>query len=513
MIIQCDKCQAKFKLDDSKVTEKGAKVRCSKCKNIFIVKKEEEPVKAEPAPVPSEAPLEEEKVEEEKPAAEKVAPPVEEEKPTVEESVEEDELEKLAAAAAAVEEEKPPAEKPAEEEEKGKPSIGESAFPSFEAPFKEGKAETAGEAEAEKPAIEEEPVGEDVTWGDLEATAETSTDLSDLEGLSAGIAATEEEEAPPSSDTFGFESEGAGLGIEAGGEEGAPAFGEEAPSFGMEESTPAFGEEAPSFGMEESTPAFGEEAPVTGEEGSGFGEVDLGGEKGETGGLEIEERESPPPAPESELPPPEAAPEKMAMPAGPSKVAAPKKKAKKKSSASKVLVLLLLLLVAAGGGLYYIVTTGYNINIGGVDLQNLIKDIRGKMGVAAVEPGTVDIKDLKGYYLQTKSEGMVFIIEGSAMNNFKNPRSFIRLRGNLYDAGGKVIMKQEAYSGNVFDSNELIDSTRDKITGGMNYKMGKEMSNSNIAAGGSVPFMIVFYGTPEALAEYDVGVISSEDAL
>lgn len=39
MIIQCDKCGAKFQLDDDKVSDKGTKVRCSKCKAVFTVKK------------------------------------------------------------------------------------------------------------------------------------------------------------------------------------------------------------------------------------------------------------------------------------------------------------------------------------------------------------------------------------------------------------------------------------------------------------------------------------------
>jgi predicted Zn finger-like uncharacterized protein len=41
MIIKCEKCQTRFRLDDSKITEKGVKVRCTKCKEIFRVHKEE----------------------------------------------------------------------------------------------------------------------------------------------------------------------------------------------------------------------------------------------------------------------------------------------------------------------------------------------------------------------------------------------------------------------------------------------------------------------------------------
>ena len=39
MIVICDKCNTKYKLDDSAITEDGAKVRCSKCGNTFIVKR------------------------------------------------------------------------------------------------------------------------------------------------------------------------------------------------------------------------------------------------------------------------------------------------------------------------------------------------------------------------------------------------------------------------------------------------------------------------------------------
>lgn len=36
MIITCDSCSAKFKMDDSKVKPTGTKVRCSKCKTVFV---------------------------------------------------------------------------------------------------------------------------------------------------------------------------------------------------------------------------------------------------------------------------------------------------------------------------------------------------------------------------------------------------------------------------------------------------------------------------------------------
>lgn len=49
MIIQCPKCLTKFKLDDSKVKDEGTKVRCAKCKEVFVVTKEKTPLLPPPA--------------------------------------------------------------------------------------------------------------------------------------------------------------------------------------------------------------------------------------------------------------------------------------------------------------------------------------------------------------------------------------------------------------------------------------------------------------------------------
>ena len=42
MIIQCEQCRTKFKLDDAKVKDKGVKVRCAKCRNVFTVTRDQQ---------------------------------------------------------------------------------------------------------------------------------------------------------------------------------------------------------------------------------------------------------------------------------------------------------------------------------------------------------------------------------------------------------------------------------------------------------------------------------------
>src|SRR5512141_2595028 len=40
MIVTCTKCQAKFRVPDEKIGPRGAKVRCSKCQTVFLVRPE-----------------------------------------------------------------------------------------------------------------------------------------------------------------------------------------------------------------------------------------------------------------------------------------------------------------------------------------------------------------------------------------------------------------------------------------------------------------------------------------
>ncbi len=53
MIVKCDKCQTRFKIPDEKVTEKGVKVRCTRCQHTFRVSRA--PADGIP-PVPPAAP-------------------------------------------------------------------------------------------------------------------------------------------------------------------------------------------------------------------------------------------------------------------------------------------------------------------------------------------------------------------------------------------------------------------------------------------------------------------------
>ena len=42
MIVTCDHCGARYKLDESRISGRGAKITCPRCKHVFVVYREQE---------------------------------------------------------------------------------------------------------------------------------------------------------------------------------------------------------------------------------------------------------------------------------------------------------------------------------------------------------------------------------------------------------------------------------------------------------------------------------------
>lgn len=57
MVIQCENCNRKYRLDDSRINPPGSSVRCSKCGHIFFVSKKEDPDNKKEPVISEETPL------------------------------------------------------------------------------------------------------------------------------------------------------------------------------------------------------------------------------------------------------------------------------------------------------------------------------------------------------------------------------------------------------------------------------------------------------------------------
>ena len=454
MVIQCDKCQSKFKLDDSKVTEKGVKVRCTKCKNIFTVKKEPAPEGNEIKDVPSTgapntaSPPRESLESSEGLGAETTGEASQEKKdtPSEEEFLSFDAFGEMGGATETSDETfglGEDSEESVSGEETGAAEEDLASFDGFgldEGTEESASAEDTGAAEEDLASfdgfgldegIEESVSAEETGAGEEDLVSFDSFGLDEGTEEAAGEGTGDEGDQAFGVGDFGLDSEPSGM-EGSGPDTGAFAFEAEGEGLGLDdETTPdELSEEVSSFGIDEG----GEELSLDTDEGpSSFGEFDLDEGEGSSEDLEVEDSliSHDPVALASEPEPPIAdeivhkKEKKKSFDEYPAKLKG--KKSKKKMPV--LLIFFVLILAALGGGFYYLITSGKNITVGGVNLQTLIQDVKAQIGMADTQK--VEIKGLNGYYKTTKKEGPIFVVEGIAVNAFKKPISFIKLKGTL----------------------------------------------------------------------------------
>jgi hypothetical protein len=126
------------------------------------------------------------------------------------------------------------------------------------------------------------------------------------------------------------------------------------------------------------------------------------------------------------------------------------------------------------------------------------------------KPGQIISTDIKGNFFQNIRGQKLFIVEGKVINQFDTPRSFIKLKGMLFDANGAEIVSREAFAGWSFSEDELRNLSSKEVDDKLNNKMGESLSNFDIPPSAIRPFMIVFYDVMGAVSSVSVVVLESQ---
>ena len=183
---------------------------------------------------------------------------------------------------------------------------------------------------------------------------------------------------------------------------------------------------------------------------------------------------------------------------------------KKKTSKSLVLLLLLVLLGAAG----YFGLTATGVDISKFKLSDLpeIPFVSKWLGVKKAPEAIVPVeKTLKGSWIENKTDGRLYIIQGRVKNEYSEPRSFIRVTGQVFADGRKFKQAAQAYCGNMPSRENLENMSLADLRKQLSNRNGANNANVNVAPGKEVPFTVIFSGLPEdvELQEYAVEISGS----
>lgn len=179
-------------------------------------------------------------------------------------------------------------------------------------------------------------------------------------------------------------------------------------------------------------------------------------------------------------------------------------RSKKSGSLGLVVGLVVLLLVGALGGIYFLKPGLLGLGPAAPGAPATTQDAPPREGAAQIA-----LENVRQYFVPNEKEGQLFIIEGKAVNRFPEARELIRIKASLFGKQGAEVATQEFMCGNVVSLYQLQVSTRADIEAALTAKVGILTNNTNIQPGASVPFMAVFFQTPDTVEEFGLEVIQS----
>ncbi|HBG73472.1 MAG TPA: hypothetical protein DDX05_07610 [Deltaproteobacteria bacterium] len=488
MIIECNTCHARFRLDESRIKGRGARVKCRKCGDSILVLKDSAPA---PSPPPaSEGGFFDLGSAVRDSIGEKPAPPPIGNLipfPSPARTVEPSAPETPFPGQAAEPRDEPAAATFAPAREKDEVDLAFDQFLSGEA---RESLPSAGETEAGSSAPPE------AIAPTLDFTPEETLNLPPAEAVEPPIVEPPIEEPQPAEPAARSGGEGSFLISESETlaflKEGPPVAQPEAPS-GFDDislaisSAPA--EEGSSFLREPeppSPPRWTEPPPAPDE-------------------IAIDRNFTPPSTPVMEvssrmdvLSPPEAMPPPSIPPESPERRVLPAPESPRtRSSAGPVAAVVLAVLLVAGG--YFGFTTS-----GRKTLEGAVPGVsalwRGKP--AAPTESKYDLRNVIGYYERGGASPRILVIKGQVANLSGVEKSGIRVHAALLDNTDAVLLQQVVYAGNVLPGEAIRKADRETLMKAMGNRFGEGLANMHVAPGKAIPFMVVFFDAPANLESY-----------
>ena len=519
MVIECSSCHARFKLADDKIKENGTKVRCTKCREVFTVFPESSP----PAALPVAPPV----------VAVAPPPPVVTQQP----EMEEDSFFSEPAAPSFTVETTAPAPKfdlPVQEEDDWNQDVAND-------PFSAGFADEGGDTDfdsisfdntgapafsvsdeneekfdfADEPTISftDSPFGnapeetfktpdtDDTQFSPGESDSDFEADFTSTP--SPGIAASEDLNPFDTVTTeSGFTFSGGESLDDLSWDEPEPAAITPPPSVAAE-TTPqdnSFDFSSFSFDEVETSAAAEEKSSEEEEVVQNDSTIELAAGDNSSSVRTDTTYSS---GYEESQPLPLASERKESTPRS-TRPLRPRVRPKKKGAGRLILkmIMLILLALAATYGFMYRdqIKKTYS------HLVNRFIEKQTRMDIS----GSIKPVKLRGSYVVNNLEGELFVIHGEVVNEFKNLRSSVLVKGTIFGDNGVVLQSQSAYSGNPLKESSLKSLSFKEIRNVMSNELGESLVNLNIAPGKSIPFTIVFDKAPKNIKEFSVEILESK---
>lgn len=217
-------------------------------------------------------------------------------------------------------------------------------------------------------------------------------------------------------------------------------------------------------------------------------------------GISLEGNVTPPPAaPVIEVPPHREA-EPAAAHAGesPAQRGSPAPESPRPRSSTGPAVAAVLAVLLAAGGYLGLTTSGRKT------LEGAVPGVAVLWGGKPAAPAApkYDLRNVIGYYESSAASPRILVIKGQVANLSTVEKSGIRVHAALLDNTDAVLVQQAVYAGNVLSGEAIRKGDRDTLSKTLGNRFGEGLANMHVAPGKAIPFMLVFFDAPANMDSY-----------
>jgi predicted Zn finger-like uncharacterized protein len=176
-----------------------------------------------------------------------------------------------------------------------------------------------------------------------------------------------------------------------------------------------------------------------------------------------------------------------------------------RSSAGPAAAVLLAILLAAGG---YLGLTAS----GRKTLESAIPGVAAlwKEKAAAPASSKYDLRNVIGYYESGGASPRILVIKGQVANLSNAEKGGIRIRATLLDNTDAVLAQQAVYAGNMLSGEAIRKGDRGTVSKALGNRFGEGLANMSVAPGKAIPFMVVFFDAPTTMDSYKLEAMDGE---
>jgi len=223
--------------------------------------------------------------------------------------------------------------------------------------------------------------------------------------------------------------------------------------------------------------------------------------------VSLEGNVTPPAAPVIEVPPhreEESAPARAVESAVHRELPAPEA-TRPPSSAGPAVAVVLAVLLAAGG---YLGLT----DSGRKTLERAIPGVAALWGGKPAAPAAskYDLRNVIGYYESGSASPRILVIKGQVANLSKVEKSGILVSATLLDNTDAVLAQQAVYAGNLLSGEVIRKGDRETLLKALGNRFGEGLANMNVAPDKAIPFMVVFFDAPATMDSYKLEAKDAE---